>query len=49
LRRILIGVEIARNDARSIEPGQAVEVAFKFMPGKVPLRQTAILNCVDPF
>jgi multidrug resistance efflux pump len=31
----IIGVEIAQNDARYVRPGQAVEVAFKFMPGQV--------------
>jgi multidrug resistance efflux pump len=31
----LIGIEIAQIDARYIEPGQPVEVTFKFMPGKV--------------
>ena len=31
----IIGVEIAQIDARYIEPGQPVEVTFKFMPGQV--------------
>lgn len=31
----LIGVEIPQIDARYIEPGQDVEVTFKFMPGKI--------------
>jgi RND family efflux transporter MFP subunit len=31
----LIGVEIPQIDARYIEPGQPVEVTFKFMPGTV--------------
>ncbi len=31
----LIGVEISQIDARYIEPGQPVEVTFKFMPGQV--------------
>jgi RND family efflux transporter MFP subunit len=31
----LIGVEIAQINARYVEPGQPVEVTFKFMPGKV--------------
>jgi multidrug resistance efflux pump len=31
----LIGVEIAQVDARYIEPGQPVEVTFKFLPGKI--------------
>jgi multidrug resistance efflux pump len=31
----IIGVEIAQNDARYVRPGHAVEVTFKFMPGKV--------------
>jgi hypothetical protein len=30
-----VGVEIQQIDARYISPGQAVEVAFKFMPGRV--------------
>ena len=31
----IIGVEIAQNDARYVQPGQPVEVTFKFMPGRV--------------
>lgn len=31
----IIGVEIAQIDARYIEPGQPVEVTFKFMPGAI--------------
>ncbi len=31
----IIGVEIAQIDARFIEPGQPVEMTFKFMPGAV--------------
>jgi RND family efflux transporter MFP subunit len=31
----LIGVEIPQIDARYIEPGQPVEITFKFMPGTV--------------
>ena len=31
----IVGVEIQQIDARYISPGQAVEVAFKFMPGRV--------------
>ncbi len=31
----IIGVEIAQIDARYVEPGQPVEVTFKFMPGQV--------------
>jgi multidrug resistance efflux pump len=31
----LVGVEIQQIDARYIEPGQNVEVTFKFMPGRV--------------
>ena len=30
----IIGVEIAQNDARYVKPRQAVELTFKFMPGK---------------
>jgi RND family efflux transporter MFP subunit len=31
----IIGVEIAQIDARYVEPGQPVEVTFKFLPGKI--------------
>ncbi len=31
----LIGVEIAQINARYIEPGQAVEITFKFAPGRI--------------
>ncbi|EKS42256.1 HlyD family secretion protein [Afipia broomeae] len=31
----IVGVEIAQNDARYIRPGQAVELTFKFIPGKI--------------
>jgi RND family efflux transporter MFP subunit len=31
----LIGVELAQIDARYVAPGQAVEVTFKFLPGRV--------------
>lgn len=31
----IIGVEINQNDARYVEPGQEVEVTFKFTPGKI--------------
>ena len=31
----IIGVEIAQIDARYIEPGQEVEITFKFVPGQV--------------
>ena len=31
----MIGVEIAQINARYIEPGQRVEMTFKFMPGVV--------------
>jgi RND family efflux transporter MFP subunit len=31
----IIGVEINQNDARYIQPGQEVEVTFKFAPGKI--------------
>jgi RND family efflux transporter MFP subunit len=30
-----VGVEVAQNKARYIEPGQHVEITFKFLPGKV--------------
>ena len=35
----IIGVEIAQINARYIEPGQPVELTFKFVPGRVPCRQ----------
>jgi RND family efflux transporter MFP subunit len=31
----LVGVEIAQIDARYIEPGQTVELTFKYLPGRV--------------
>ena len=31
----IIGVEIQQNDARYIEPGQPVELTFKFAPGQI--------------
>lgn len=31
----VVGVEIAQIDARYIEPGQPVEITFKFLPGKI--------------
>jgi multidrug resistance efflux pump len=31
----VMGIEIAQNDARYIEPGQTVEATFKFMPGVI--------------
>ena len=31
----IIGVAVAQIDARYVEPGQAAEVTFKFMPGQV--------------
>ena len=31
----MIGVEIAQIDSRYIEPGQPVEITFKFLPGKI--------------
>lgn len=31
----LIGVEVAQNDSRFIEPGQPVELTFKFLPGQI--------------
>jgi len=31
----LIGIEIAQINARYIEPGQPVEITFKFLPGKI--------------
>lgn len=32
---MIVGVEIAQNDARYLQAGQPVEVTFKFFPGKV--------------
>src|SRR5262249_4377613 len=31
----LIGVEVAQNDSRFIQPGHAVELTFKFLPGQI--------------
>ena len=31
----IIGIEIQQNDARYIEPGQPVELTFKFAPGQI--------------
>jgi multidrug resistance efflux pump len=31
----IIGVEIAQNDARYVQPGQGVEMTFKFRPGDI--------------
>jgi RND family efflux transporter MFP subunit len=31
----IVGVEIAQIDARYVQPGQVVEIAFKFFPGRV--------------
>ena len=31
----ILGIEIAQNDSRYVEPGQPVEVTFKFLPGEV--------------
>jgi RND family efflux transporter MFP subunit len=31
----IVGVEIQQNNARYIEPGQNVELTFKFMPGRI--------------
>jgi multidrug resistance efflux pump len=33
--KTLIGVELAQIDARYVAPGQAVEVTFKYLPGRV--------------
>jgi RND family efflux transporter MFP subunit len=44
----IIGVEIAQNDARYVEPGQDVEVTFKFIPGHVHRGKVeAILQAVS--
>ena len=43
----LIGVEISQIDARYVEPGQEVEITFKFVPGHVfPARVESILQAV---
>ena len=43
----LIGVEIAQNDARYVQPGQYAEITFKAMPGKVyPAKVESILQAV---
>ncbi|MGE0628910.1 MAG: HlyD family secretion protein [Hyphomicrobiaceae bacterium] len=31
----IIGIEIAQNDARYVQPGQLVEATFKFLPGHI--------------
>ena len=44
----VIGVEVAQNDSRFIEPGQAVEIAFKFLPGRIQTgRVEAVLQAVS--
>jgi RND family efflux transporter MFP subunit len=43
----IIGVEIAQINARYIAPGQAVEVTFKFLPGRVyPGRVETVLQAI---
>jgi RND family efflux transporter MFP subunit len=44
----MIGTEIAQIDARYIEPGQPVEVTFKFLPGHVyPGKVETVLQAVS--
>jgi multidrug resistance efflux pump len=44
----MIGAEIAQIDARYIEPGQPVEVTFKFLPGHVyPAKVETVLQAVS--
>jgi multidrug resistance efflux pump len=43
----LIGVEIAQIDARYVQPGQPVELTFKFAPGKVyPGKVDTVLQAI---
>jgi len=45
----IIGVEIAQIDARYIEPGQEIEVTFKFAPGQVYSGKVeSILQAIAP-
>ena len=44
----VVGVEVAQNDSRFIVPGQAVEIAFKFLPGRIQTgRVEAVLQAVS--
>ena len=44
----LVGVEIPQIDARYIEPGQSVELTFKFFPGRILTgKVTAILQAIS--
>lgn len=44
----VVGVEVAQNDSRFIAPGQAVEIAFKFLPGRIQTgRVEAVLQAVS--
>jgi multidrug resistance efflux pump len=44
----IIGVEVNQNDARYIEPGQEVEMTFKFLPGRVfPGRVETVLQALS--
>jgi multidrug resistance efflux pump len=44
----VVGVEVAQNDSRFIVPGQAVEIAFKFLPGRIQKgRVEAVLQAVS--
>jgi RND family efflux transporter MFP subunit len=43
----LIGVELAQIDARYVQPGQAVEVTFKYLPGRVfPGKVETVLQAI---
>lgn len=44
----VIGVEVAQNDSRFVAPGQAVEIAFKFQPGRIHTgRVEAVLQAIS--
>lgn len=44
----IFGAEIAQIDARYIQPGQPVEVTFKFLPGRVyPGKVVAVLQAIS--
>jgi RND family efflux transporter MFP subunit len=45
----IIGVEINQNDARYIEPGQEVEITFKFVPGHIYTGKVeSVLQAIAP-
>lgn len=44
----VVGIEVAQNDSRFIAPGQAVEIAFKFLPGRIHKgRVEAVLQAIS--